>query len=78
MDIFCTGLVNVTTIINDDLQQNAVVAYFCRSASFTTCNLIICQATYRYFWDHNTLSLRVGVFCMFPRVKSPAQNLNHQ
>lgn len=41
MDIFWTGLVNVTTIINDDLQQNAVVAYFCRSASFATCDLII-------------------------------------
>jgi hypothetical protein len=43
MDFVWTGLVNVTTIINDDLQQSAVVAYFCRSAPFLTFDLIIHQ-----------------------------------
>jgi hypothetical protein len=59
-----TAPIDVTPIINNDLQQRPIVAYFCRSASIPAFGLDSIgdiKAICRYFWDKDTLSIRVSM-----------------
>lgn len=60
----CAGPVVVTAMMNDNMQQSPVVDYFYRSRQFPTHLKFRTDIkwTFRYFWDAETLSLRVSPF----------------